>query len=157
MRKAKDVVDEEQHVEAFIAKIFRDRQPRKRHAQTSARRFSHLTIDQRYLGLAHRVHVDFSHVEFAGIVEVFVKGLAKLDHLRLDHFAKKVVSFAGPFAYATKDREAPVFYRHVVYELHNQHGLPDPGAAEQTNLAAAHKWLDQIDDLDARLKHLQLG
>ena len=45
----------------------------------------------------------------------------------------------------------------VVDELHDDDGLADAGAAEQADLAAPQVRLEQVDDLDARLEHLQLG
>ena len=73
LRKAKDVIDEEQHVHALIAEIFGDSQTRQRHAQTRSRRFSHLSVDERHLRLSNRLHVDFGHVELAGVVQVLVE------------------------------------------------------------------------------------
>ena len=45
----------------------------------------------------------------------------------------------------------------VVNQLHDDDGLADAGAAEQADLAALQVRLEQIDDLDAGLEHLQLG
>ena len=45
----------------------------------------------------------------------------------------------------------------VVDELHDDDGLADAGAAEQPDLAALQIRLEQVDDLDAGLEHLQLG
>jgi hypothetical protein len=45
----------------------------------------------------------------------------------------------------------------VVDQLHDQHGLPDPGATEEAGLAALHVRLDEIHHLDAGLEHLDLG
>ena len=50
--EAEDVVDEEQHVLAFlVAEIFGDGETRQRHARAGARRLVHLAIDQRHLGV----------------------------------------------------------------------------------------------------------
>ena len=43
----------------------------------------------------------------------------------------------------------------VVDQFLNDDGLADAGAAEQTDLAALQKRLDQVDDLDAGLEHLR--
>jgi hypothetical protein len=43
----------------------------------------------------------------------------------------------------------------VVNQLLDQHGLADPGAAEQPDLAALGVWRQQIDHLDARLEHFR--
>ena len=45
----------------------------------------------------------------------------------------------------------------VVDQLHDDDGLADAGAAEQADLAALQVRLEQVDDLDAGLEHLQLG
>ena len=45
----------------------------------------------------------------------------------------------------------------VVDELHDDDGLADAGAAEEPDLAALQVRLEQVDDLDARLEHLQFG
>jgi peptide chain release factor 1 len=50
-----------------------------------------------------------------------------------------------------------VLQRDVVDQLHDDDGLADAGAAEQADLAAREVRLEQVDDLDARLEHLQLG
>src|SRR3546814_10598212 len=50
LRKAEDVVDEEEHVLAFlIAEIFGDRQARQRNARTRTRRLVHLAEHERNL------------------------------------------------------------------------------------------------------------
>ena len=46
---------------------------------------------------------------------------------------------------------------HVVDEFHDDDGLANTGAAEQTDLAALQERLDQVDDLHAGLEHLHLG
>ena len=46
---------------------------------------------------------------------------------------------------------------HVVDQFHDHNGLAHAGAAEQSDLSALEKWLDQVDDLHAGLKHLRLG
>src|SRR4029434_1504492 len=45
----------------------------------------------------------------------------------------------------------------VVNQLHDDHGLADAGAAEEANLPTLEVRLEQVDDLDARLEHLQFG
>jgi hypothetical protein len=44
----------------------------------------------------------------------------------------------------------------VVDQLHDDDGLAHAGAAEEADLAALQKGLDQVDDLDAGLEHLFL-
>ncbi len=56
LRKAEDVIHEEQHVLAFfITEIFRLGQAGQRHTGTRARRFVHLTVDQRHFRVAFQV------------------------------------------------------------------------------------------------------
>jgi hypothetical protein len=45
----------------------------------------------------------------------------------------------------------------VVDELHDEHGLADAGATEQTDLPALAVRSEKVDDLDARLEDLDLG
>ena len=47
--------------------------------------------------------------------------------------------------------------RDVVDQLHDDDGLADAGAAEEADLAAREVRLEQVDDLDAGLEHLELG
>ena len=47
--------------------------------------------------------------------------------------------------------------RNVVDELHDDDGLADTGAAEESDLAALAVRLKQIHDLDAGLEHFRLG
>jgi hypothetical protein len=68
----------------------------------------------------------------------------------------EVVAFARPLADTGEDRHATVLHRDVVNELLDDDGLADAGAAEQPDLAAADVRLEQVDDLDPRLEHLQL-
>src|SRR2546427_205915 len=55
-----------------------------------------------------------------------------------------------------KSDGTPVAHRHVVDQLHDDHGLAHTGTAEQADLAALHKWGDQVDHLDPRLEHFRL-
>ena len=80
-----------------------------------------------------------------------------IDHARFLEFQPQIVAFAGALAHAGKYRHAAVLHRQVVDELLNDDGLAHARAAEQPDLAAAQIGLDQIDDLDARLEHLQFG
>ena len=137
LREAEDVVDEEQHVLAFgIAEVFRDRQAGQRHAKTGARRLRHLSVDQRGARLRQVVLVDD-----AALLEL----------------EPEVVALARALADAGKHRHAAVLHRDVVDQLLDDDGLADAGAAEQSDLAAEQVRLEQVDDLDAGLEHLQLG
>ena len=134
-----------------------DRETGKRDAQARARRFGHLPIDERNLRFAERLHVHLRHVELAGLFEVLVEGVAELNNFRLDELAQQIVAFARALADAREDREAGVLLRDVIDQLLNQDGLADARAAEQTDLAAAQERLNQVNDLDAGLEHLQVG
>ena len=137
LRETEDVVDEEQHVLAFgIAEVLRDRQARQRHAKTGARRLRHLSVHQRGARLRQVVLVDD-----AALLEL----------------EPQIVAFAGALADAGKHRHAAVLHRDVVDQLLDDDGLADAGAAEQPDLAAEQVRLEQVDDLDAGLEHLQLG
>jgi len=48
-----------------------------------------------------------------------------------------------------------VLHRDVVNQLHNENGLTDARAAEQSNLAALQIGLNQIDDFDSCLEHFE--
>jgi len=63
----------------------------------------------------------------------------------------------GALAYAGKHREATVIFGHVVNKFHDDDGLAHARAAEEANLAALQKWLNEVDDLDAGLEHLLVG
>ncbi len=139
LREAEDVVDEEQHVLALVAEIFRQRQTGEADAGAGARRLVHLAEHQRALGAfgrpAVRVLVD------AGFDELVIK----------------VVAFAGTLADAGEHRIAAVRFGDVVDQFLNQHGLADAGAAEQADLAALGVRRQQIDDLDAGDQNLRFG
>ena len=110
--------------------------PLKRDAQTRARRFRHLAVDQRGARLLQVLHVDD-----AALLEL----------------EPEVVAFARALADTGEHRDAAVLHRDVVDQLLDDDGLADAGAAEQPDLAAAQVRLEQVDDLDAGLEHLQLG
>src|SRR5439155_936479 len=60
-------------------------------------------------------------------------------------------------AHAGEDREAAVLLGDVVDQLLDEHRLADTGAAEETRLAALRVRLEEVDDFDAGLEHLDLG
>ena len=133
--EAENIVDEEQHVlPFFIAEIFGDRQAGQTDAQTRPGRLGHLAVDQR----------DF---RFLPVV--------RIDNARFLHFEPEVVAFARALAHAGEHRHAAVLHGDVVDQFLNDDGLADARAAEQADLAAAQIGLEQIDDLDAGLEHLQ--
>ena len=134
--EAEDVVDEEQHVLAFlIAEIFGQRQAGQGDAGAGARRLVHLAIDQRHLGA----------------------GTVGLDDVRFDHFVIEIVALAGTLADAGEHRETAMRLGDVVDQFHDQHGLADAGAAEQADLAALGIGGEQIDDLDAGDQDFGIG
>ena len=70
------------------------------------------------------------------------------------HLEHQVVALARALADAREDRDAAVLEGDVVDQLRDRHGLADPGAAEEADLAAPDERRDQVDDLDARLEDL---
>ena len=76
---------------------------------------------------------------------------------RLLELEPQVVPLAGALADAGEHRHAAVVLGEVEDQLLDDDGLAHAGAAEQPDLAAAQVGLDQVDDLDARLEHLELG
>ena len=129
LREAEDVVDEEQHVLPFlVAEILRLRQAGEPDPRARARRLVHLAVDERHLGL----------VAF------------EVDDPGFDHLVVEIVALAGPLADAGENRIAAVLLRDVVDQLHDDHGLADPGTAEQPDLAALRVGRKQVHHLDAR-------
>jgi hypothetical protein len=76
---------------------------------------------------------------------------------RAGHLEVEVVAFACSLTDASEHREAATLNRDVADELHDEHGLADTGAAEQTDLATTRVGREQVDDLDAGLEGLELG
>ena len=73
------------------------------------------------------------------------------------HFQPQIVAFARALADAGEHGEAAVLLGDVVDQFHDDDGLADAGAAEQSDLAALQEGLDQVDDLHAGLEHLGGG
>ena len=86
---------------------------------------------------------------------MLVKFVAVTDNFGLDHFPEQVVALAGALADAGKNREAVRADGDVIDQLHDKNRLANTGPAKETDLAAAKKRLNKVDDLDARLKHLE--
>ena len=74
-----------------------------------------------------------------------------------DHLVIEVVALARALADAGEHRDAAMRLGDVVDELHDDDGLADAGAAEQSDLAAARIGLEQIDHLDAGDEDFRLG
>src|SRR5437867_1558854 len=129
LREPEDVVDEQQHVFPFlVTEVLRGGEAGEADAQSCAGRLGHLTEDERGL----------------------------LEDARLLHLVIEVVALPGTLADARKDRDAAVLLCNVVDELLDQDRLPDPGSAEQARLAALRVRIQEVDDLDPRLEHLDL-
>src|SRR5262249_42207050 len=79
-----------------------------------------------------------------------------LDDARFLHLVPEIVAFAGPLPHPGEHRDTAVLFGDVVDQLHDQHGLADARAAEEPGLAAFRVRLEQIDDLDTGLEHLDL-
>ena len=120
----------------FIAEIFRDRQASEADAQTRARRFRHLPVNQSGAGFFR------------------IAGNNDASFLK---FQPQVISFASTLADACEDGNAAVLHGDVVDQFLNEDGLADAGAAEQSDFAALQEGLNQVDDLDAGLKHFESG
>jgi hypothetical protein len=108
----------------FIAEVFCHGQTGQADAHTGSRRFVHLAVDEGRL------------VDDAGFL----------------HFAPKVVAFTGTFADAGEYGIAAVAGSDVVDEFHDEDGLADASAAEQTDLTAFCIRADEVDDFDARFE-----
>jgi hypothetical protein len=81
----------------------------------------------------------------------------RIDDAALLELVPEVVALARSFADAAEHRHAAVLQGDIVNQLHDDDGLADAGATEQSDLAALQIRLEQVDDLDAGLEHLQLG
>ncbi len=134
--ETKDVVDEEQYVLALlVAEIFGEGQAGKPDARARPRRLVHLAIDQRRLG-ARPIDVDDP---------------------RFHHLVIEVVALARALADPGEHRVAAMRLGDVVDQFHDDHGLADPGAAEQADFAALGVGRQQVDHLDPGDQDLGLG
>src|SRR6185436_15176894 len=80
-----------------------------------------------------------------------------VDDAALPELEPEVVALAGAFADSAEHRHAAVLHGDVVDQLHDEDGLANARAAEQPDLAALKVRLEQVDDFDPRLEHLELG
>ena len=127
--KAEDVVDEQKYVFAFfVAEVLRNGQGGQGHPRAGTRRFVHLSVNQGRL------------FKYAGFL----------------HFQPQIVALAGSFADAAEDGQTAVLPGHVLNQFHDNDGFADARAAEEADLAALHVGLEQVDDLDAGLEHLNV-
>ena len=137
LRKPENVVDEQQHVLAFfIAEIFGDRQTGQSHAQTRPGRLGHLSVDQR--DLRFRV-------------------VLRIDDAGLLHFEPEIVAFARSLADAGEHRNTAVLCAMLLINSMMMTVLPTPAPPNRPILPPRKIRLNQVDDLDARLEHLQFG
>jgi hypothetical protein len=83
--------------------------------------------------------------------------IAGPDDAALLHLKPQVIALTGTLADAPEHGNAAVLEGDVMDELHDDDRLADARAAEQSDLAAPQVGLEQVDDLDACLEHLQLG
>ena len=135
LREAENVVDEQQHVLAFgVAEVLGDGQRRQADAQARARRLGHLAVDQRRARLASG-------------------RCGSMTPLSWNSSQRSLPSRVRSPTPANTDTP-PCFSGDVVDQLHDDDGLADAGAAEQSDLAALQVRLEQVDDLDAGLEHL---
>ena len=119
-----------------VAEVLGDGEAGQADAQARSRRLGHLAVDQRGLRLRRIARRDD-----AGLLELEIE----------------VVAFARALADAGEHREAAVLLGDVVDQLEDENGLADAGAAEEAGLAALGVRLEQVDDLDAGLEHLDAG
>ena len=84
-------------------------------------------------------------------------GVLDVDDARLLELQPEVVALARALAHPREHGDAAVLLGEVVDELLDDDGLAHARAAEEADLAAAQVGLDEVDDLDAGLEHLELG
>src|SRR5207245_10780890 len=75
---------------------------------------------------------------------------------RLFHLEPEVVAVARALPHTCEHRYATVLARDAIDHLLDDDGLADAGAAEHPDLSTLHVRLDEVDDLDAGLEHLDL-
>ncbi len=128
--KAKDIIDKEEHILAFlITEIFSNSQRRQCNAGTGSRGLVHLTVNQSRL------------VENAGVF----------------HLMPEIVALTGPLTDTGENRITAVLLTNVVDQLHDQNGLADTCTAEQADLAATSVGRKQVDDFDPGFKRFNVS
>ena len=111
LRESEDVVDEQQHVlSLLVTEVLGDGQAGQTDASSGAGGLVHLTVDEGHLRLVVR----------------------QTDDARLDHLVVQVVALARSLADPGEDGVSAVRLRDVVDQLHDEDGLADAGATEQT-------------------------
>ena len=87
------------------------------------------------------------------LVHLAVHECGLLDDAGLLHLEEEVGALTGALPHAGEHGDTTVLLRDPVDHLHDEDGLADARAAEQTDLAALHVGLEEVDDLDAGLEH----
>src|SRR6266496_2957241 len=132
-----DVVDEEQDVLALVvAEVLGHGETGEGDPQASPGGLRHLAVDERGLG---------------------ARQVLEVDDLRLLELQPEVVPLAGALAHPREHGHPAVLLGQVVDQLLDDDGLADPRAPEEADLAPAEVGLDEVDDLDPGLEHLQVG
>ncbi len=134
--EAEDVVHEEQNVLALVTEVFSNRQTRQGNASARTRRLVHLTVNECGLGA-------FTATE--------------LVNARFDHFVVKVVTFTGTFTNACEYGVTAVRFSNVVDQFHDQNGLANACAAEQTDLTTLCVRSEKVNNLNARYEDFSFG
>src|SRR5690606_23113997 len=124
-----DVVDEDEHVAAFVAEVLGHGQAGERDAETGSRRLVHLAEDQGSL----------------------------VTNARFLELAPERGALTGTLAHAAEHRVATELGGDVADELGDDNGLADAGAAEDADLTALGERGDEVDDLRAGLEHFDRG
>lgn len=151
--ETEDVVDEEQHILAFlVTEVLRDGETGERDTGTGSWGLVHLAEHECDLGLA-----------------------LELDDTGLDHFVVQIVTLASTLSDTFKGRmsmrkvmptpklltaengDTTVGLGDVVDKFLDEHGLADTCTTEETNLATTSVGGEEVDDLDAGLEHLSGG
>ena len=133
--ETEDVVNEEQHILAFlVTEVLGDGQTGKTDTGAGTRGLVHLSVHKGSLGL--------------------VGVLTEVVHTSLDHLVVQIVTLAGALTDTGEHGETTVVRGDVVDELHDNDGLTDTGTTEQTDLTTLSVGGEQVNNLDTRDEHL---
>ena len=125
--EAIDIVDQQQHVLVRrVAEMLGDGERRQAGPPARAGRLVHLAEDER----------------------------GAFEHAGLPEFEQQLVPLARALADAGEHRDAGMALDRGADQLHDEHGLADPGAAEHRGLAAGDERREQIDHLDPGMENL---
>ena len=87
-------------------------------------------------------------------LHAFQEFISIADDSRLDHFAKKVVSFPCTLSDSGKNRKAVMFLCNIIDEFLDKDSLAHTGTSEKSDLSALEIRLEQVNDLDTSKKDL---